>query len=62
MFFMKSANDNNNERIRNAEDAISRIRDSYIKKEDFRDFKEELFIRLDEMKNHFRQEIERLNR
>lgn len=62
MYFMKSANDSTGERIKNAETQINQIKDSYIRKEDFRDFKEELFIRLDEMKYHFRQEIERLNR
>jgi len=62
MFFVKYTADGVNDKLKEHQVAIDKIKDSYIKKEDFREFKEELFVRLDEMKLDFRQEIERLNR
>ena len=43
MFFMKVSQSNNAERLGKVEERIDHIRDNYIKKEDFREFKDELW-------------------
>lgn len=60
MFFAKYTVDDLKDKLKVHQEAIDRIRDTYIKREDFREFKEELFVRLDEMKLDFKHEVERL--
>lgn len=60
MFFAKYTVDDLKDKLKVHQEAIDRIRDTYIKREDFREFKEELFVRLDEMKLDLNKEIERL--
>ena len=60
MFFMKYASDDLRDKLKSHQEAIDKIKDEYIKKEDFREFKEELFVRLDTMKIDLNKEIERL--
>lgn len=69
MFFIKFASDElkdkfraQQEAIKMQQSAIDKIKDEYIKKEDFREFKEELFVRLDEIKIDFKREVERLQK
>lgn len=69
MFFIKFASDELKDKFRAQQEAfkmqqaaIDKIKDEYIKKEDFREFKEELFIRLDEIKIDFKREVERLQK
>ncbi|HET8686203.1 MAG TPA: hypothetical protein VFM18_06010 [Methanosarcina sp.] len=62
MFFMKLAHDNLKEELKEHKADIEKIKDSYIKKEDFREFKDELFVRLDEIKLDVRRDIERLSK
>lgn len=45
------------ERIKNAEDSVSKIKDGTVKKEDFREFKEELWLRFDRMEIAFERRI-----
>ena len=42
MFFMKQNNDALRDRIKKVEEDVDRIKDTTVKKEDFREFKEEL--------------------
>ncbi len=56
MYFMKQAHDAVKDRIKKVEDevhetkkSLDAIKDSTVKKEDFREFKEELWLRLDKM-------------
>lgn len=49
MFFMKQSNDTMKERVSKLETDVERIKDNTVKKEDFREFKEELWIRFDKM-------------
>lgn len=58
MFFLKLSNDANKERLAKMEGQIDHIRDNYFKKEDFREFKDELFTRLDKMEISFNKKIE----
>ena len=59
MVFMKQNNDALRERIKKVEDDMDRIKDTTVKKEDFREFKEELWLRLDKMELHFEKRMER---
>ncbi|HET8688198.1 MAG TPA: hypothetical protein VFM18_16310 [Methanosarcina sp.] len=59
---MKLAHDNLKEELKEHKADIEKIKDSYIKKEDFREFKDELFVRLDEIKLDVRRDIERLSK
>ena len=49
MFFMKQSNDTMKERVHKLETDVERIKDGTVKKEDFREFKEELWVRFDKM-------------
>ncbi|HET8685506.1 MAG TPA: hypothetical protein VFM18_02440, partial [Methanosarcina sp.] len=62
VFFMKLAHDSLREELKEHKADIEKIKDSYIKKEDFREFKDELFVRLDEIKLDVRRDIERLSK
>ena len=62
MFFMKISYDSVKDQLKEHKQDIDKIKDTYIKKEDFREFKEELFVRLDEIKLDVRRDIERLSK
>jgi len=57
MFFMKQNNDALRDRIKKVEEDVDRIKDTTVKKEDFREFKEELWLRLDRMELHFEKRL-----
>lgn len=57
MYFMKQANDNNKEQLNNQRQDIQHIKDNYFKREEFRDFKDELWTRLDKMENTFERRL-----
>lgn len=61
MYFMKSNNEAMRERQAKTENSIDHIREHYFKKEDFREFKEELWIRLDRMEHSFDSKLKTLN-
>ena len=62
LFFMKNQHDETKDKLKEQAQEISKLRDNTMRKEDFREFKEELYVRLDELKLDLRQEIERLQR
>jgi hypothetical protein len=41
---------------------LSNVKDKYFKKEDFNDFKKELWARLDRMEDDFKQQIQELKK
>lgn len=60
MYFLKQNNDVLRERIGKTEDEIVKIKDSTVKKEDFREFKEELWLRFDKMEMSFERRLKEL--
>ena len=62
MYFMKMSNDNMKADVKELQQEIKHVKDTYYKKEDFREFKEELWLRLDEIKMDFKREVERLQK
>lgn len=57
MFFMKQSNDTTKERLNKVEHDLERIKDGTVKKEDFREFKEELWLRFDKMEVSFDKKL-----
>lgn len=57
MFFMKQNSEALRERISKAEDEVKHIKDTTVKKEDFREFKEELWMRFDKMEISFEKKL-----
>ncbi len=69
MYFMKQAHDNNKEQLTEQKVAlvklheeVAHVKDKYYKKEEFRDFKEELWHRLDKMELNFEKRVQEVNR
>lgn len=58
MFFMKSNHETTKERMSKVEGHIDQIKEHYFKKEDFKDFKEELWTRLDKMEVAFNNKFQ----
>lgn len=58
MYFMKQTNDNTKERLSKVESEVDKIKESTVKKEDFREFKEELWLRFDKMEITFEKKLE----
>ena len=61
MFFLKQNNDQLKDRLKDLETRTSRIEDTTVKKEDFREFKEELWLRFDKMENAFDRRLRELH-
>lgn len=57
MFFLKKSNDESKEEITRIRNDVDKIKDNTVKKEDFREFKEELWQRLDKMETDFRIQL-----
>jgi len=57
MYFMKLNNDAIRERMAKNEEDMNKVKDTYFKKEDFREFKDELWTRLDKMENTFERRL-----
>ena len=53
MYFMKISNDARNDEVKTLKEDLKLVNDTYFKKEDFREFKEELWVRLDKMEVNF---------
>jgi predicted membrane protein len=47
MYYMKLAHDNTKENMKRIEQEVKEVRDTAFKKEDFKDFRDELWKRLD---------------
>jgi len=60
MFFMKLSSDTVKDDIKTIKTDLKEIRDTFYKKEDFKDFKEELWLRLDRMEADFTKQITEL--
>ena len=57
MYFMKLAHDAQKERVDKLEAHVQDLSDKALKKEDFRDFREQLWTRLDRMETDFKQQL-----
>lgn len=54
MFLLKISHDNTKESIRALQEKQDRFQDTYLKKSDFKEFKEELWDRIDDLKVEIR--------
>lgn len=54
MYLMKQGYDSLKQTIRSQQDKLERFQEDYLKKEDFREFKEELWKRFDDLKVEIR--------
>jgi len=59
MMLGKSQIDSVQKRLENVEDQIDAIKEDYFKKEDFREFKQELWARLDKMESSFENRLDK---
>ena len=59
MMLMKMQTDSVQKRLENVEDQIVAIKEDYFKKEDFREFKQELWARLDKMESSFESRLDK---
>lgn len=57
MYFMKQNGDAVKKQLDDQKDDIKHIKDNYFKREEFRDFKDELWVRLDKMENTFERRL-----
>lgn len=62
MYFMKMAHDNTREQLKEQRQEIVHIKDTYFKKEDFREFKDELWNRFDKMEIAFERRLQQLDK
>lgn len=59
MMLMKMQTDSAQKRLENVEKQIDMIKEDYFKKEDFREFKQELWARLDKMETSFENRLDK---
>lgn len=57
MYFMKQAHDHTKDQLQEQKEDIKHIKDNYFKREEFREFKDELWVRLDKMENTFERRL-----
>lgn len=57
LFFMKQNNDAIKNQVDDQKEDIKHIKDNYFKREEFRDFKDELWTRLDKMEHTFERRL-----
>jgi len=57
MYFMKQNNDVVKKQIEDQRADINHIKENYFKREEFRDFKDELWVRLDKMEHTFERRL-----
>jgi hypothetical protein len=62
VWFMKTAYEDLKEKNKELENSITHVKDTYFKKEDFREFKDELWTRLDKMENSFDRKLQELKK
>lgn len=58
MYFMKQSHEQTKELLHDQRKDIALIKDTYFKKEEFREFKDELWTRLDKMENTFERRLQ----
>jgi hypothetical protein len=59
MMLVKMQNDSIQRRIEILEDQIVEVKEEYFRKEDFREFKQELWARLDKMETSFESRLDK---
>jgi hypothetical protein len=57
LYFMKQNNDANKKQLEEQRADINHIKENYFKREEFRDFKDELWVRLDKMEHTFERRL-----
>jgi hypothetical protein len=62
VWFMKQAYNDLKEQVKEHKVELDKVKDTYFKKEDFRDFKEELWTRLDKMEVNWAAKINELHK
>ena len=62
LYFMKNAYEDLKESVKEHDKALTIVRDTYFKKEDFREFKEELWNRLDKIEISFDKKVQELKK
>ena len=62
LYFMKTSADSVKEQLKEQRHEISHIKDHYFKKEEFREFKEELWTRFDKMEHAFERRLLELHK
>ena len=62
MYFMKQSHDHTKEQLSEQREDIKHIKDNYFKREEFREFKDELWTRLDKMENTFERRLQQVTK
>jgi len=62
MYFMKQSHDATKEQLKEQRMDIAHIKDNYFKKEEFREFKEELWNRFDKMEIAFERRLQEVTK
>lgn len=62
MYFMKQSHDATKEQLTEQRGDIAHIKDNYFKKEEFREFKEELWNRFDKMEIAFERRLQEVTK
>lgn len=62
LWFMRESYKDIKERQQKHEEELNKVKDTYFKKEDFREFKEELWTRLDRMEVNWTHQINELRK
>jgi hypothetical protein len=57
MYFMKQSGDTIKKQLDDQRADINHIKENYFKREEFRDFKDELWVRLDKMEHTFERRL-----
>lgn len=62
VWFMKQAYNDLKDQVKEHKQELDKVKDTYFKKEDFRDFKDELWTRLDKMEVNWATKIHELHK
>lgn len=62
IWFMKTAYNDVKEQVKEQKQELDRVKDTYFKKEDFREFKDELWTRLDKMEVSWTHKLNELRK
>lgn len=57
MYFMKVSHDTTKEQLAELRSEVKDVRDKSFKREDFHDFRDQLWTRLDRMETDFKQQL-----
>lgn len=62
LWFMKQTYSDMKEQLKDTKAELDRVKDTYFKKEDFREFKDELWTRLDKMEVNWATKLNELRK